>query len=403
LTYYYNYYLKIYSVLYSGSFTTQLPNERWEEIILMKFTCDKNELSTAITKASRCCAVKSTIPALEGLLIDASGRVTITGFDLKRGIYTTIDADIPEPGSIVLSSRLFGEIIRRFPDGEVTIEAKKDLMTTISCGKSEFKIMGLNPEDYPLLPEVDCRNNLSLPQGTLKAMINETLFAVSDNETRPVYTGTLFDIANDELTMVALDGYRLAIRKEALEKCDMEKGSFIVPGYALSDAEKICVDETEPVVIHVGEKHISFTAGDTVLISRRLDGEFLNYRKSIPEQFTTELVVKRTELAKVVDRVSLIIMDKIKSPLRFTFDFNMIRILCSTSVGNAEDICFCSGDGHGLEIGFNNRYMMDALKNAPADELKLSLNSGSTPCIITAADGSDNFTYMILPVRLKAE
>lgn len=369
----------------------------------MKFSCDKNELSAAIVKASRSCAQKSSIPALEGLLIEAGNRVTVTGFDLKRGIYTTIDADIPEPGSIVLSTRLFGEIIRRLPDGEVTITSSKDFNTTISCGKSEFKIMGLDPEDYPLLPDVDCRNTLSLPQGTLRAMINETLFAVSDNEARPVYTGTLFDVAEDELTMVSIDGYRLALRKEALEKCDMEKGSFIVPGYALSDVEKICMDETEPVTIHVGEKHISFRAGDTVLISRRIDGEFLNYKKSIPNQFGIKVNVKRTELAKVVDRVGLIILDKIKSPLRFTFDYDMIKILCSTSVGNAEDICFSSGDGQGLEIGFNNRYMMDALKNAPADELTLCLNSGSTPCVITAADGSDKFTYMILPVRLRAD
>lgn len=368
----------------------------------MKFTCDKSELSAAIVKASRSCAQKSTIPALEGLLIEAGNRVTVTGYDLKRGIYTSIDADVTEPGSIVLSTRLFGEIIRRFPDGEVTVDCGKDFTTMITCGKSEFKIIGLDPEDYPLLPEVDCRSNLSLPQGTLKQMINETVFAVSDNEARPVYTGALFDIENDELTLVAVDGYRLALRKEPLEKCDMEKGNFIVPGYALSDAEKICLDETEPVSIHVGEKHISFTAGDTVLISRRIDGEFLNYRKSIPDDFSVRINAKRTELARVVDRVGLIILDKIKSPLRFTFDYDMVKIVCSTSVGNAEDICFVSGDGGGMEIGFNNRYMMDALKNAPADEITLCMSSGSTPCVIVPADGSDKFTYMILPVRLRA-
>ena len=186
-------------------------------------------------------------------------------------------------------------------------------------------------------------------------MINETIFAVSDNETRPVYTGALFDIENDELTLVAVDGYRLALRKEALDRCDMEKGSFIVPGYALSDVEKICLDDDEPVSIHVGQKHISFTAGATVLISRRLDGEFLNYRKSIPDSFAIKIIVKRIEFARIVDRVGLIILDKIKSPLRFTFEKEMVKIVCSTSVGNAEDSCFVTGDGKGLEIGFNNR------------------------------------------------
>jgi len=369
----------------------------------MKFTCDRDVLSAAIVKAARSCAQKSTIPALEGILVEAGNRVTLTGFDLKRGIYTTIDANVPQPGSIVLPTRLFGEIVRRFPEGEVTVRTDSEFTTVISCGKSEFKIIGLDPEDYPILPDVDCRNNLSLPQGTLREIINETLFAVSDNEARPVYTGALFDVENDELTLVAVDGYRLALRRESLEKCDMESGRFIVPGYALSDVEKICTDETEPVVIHVGEKHISFTAGDTVLISRRIDGEFLNYKNSIPRDFAVNVKVSRAELAQVVDRVSLIILDKIKSPLRFTFGQDHIRVVCSTSVGNAEDFCFAEGDGNGLEIGFNNRYMMDALKNAPADELILHLNTGSTPCVITASDDSDKFTYMILPVRLRAD
>lgn len=369
----------------------------------MKFTCDKSLLNAAIVKASRSVAPKSNIPALEGLLIEAGHKVTITGYDLKRGIYSSFEADVKEPGSIVLNSRLFGEIIRRFPDGEVSVESNNELMTVIRCGKSEFKIIGLDTEEYPLLPEVDCKNNLSLPQGTLKQMINETIFAVSDNESRPVYTGALFDIENDELTIVAVDGYRLSLRREELERCDLEKGSFIVPGYALSDVEKICIEDTEPVVIHVGSKHISFTAGNTVLISRRIEGDFLNYKKSVPDTFTYQISVKRTELARVVDRVGLIILDKVKSPLRCKFEFDTIRIVCNTSVGNAEDICFVNGDGDGLEIGFNNRYLMDILKNAPADELMMCLNTGSTPCVIKSADGSDKFSYMILPVRLRAD
>jgi DNA polymerase-3 subunit beta len=369
----------------------------------MRFTCDKNELNAAIVKASRCCAQKSANPALEGLLIEAGNKVTVTGFDLRRGIYASIDADIPEPGSIVLNTRLFGEIVRRLPDGEISVSSGKDFATVISCGKSEFRITGLDPEDYPLLPEVDCRNNLALPQGTLRDMLEETIFAVSDNEARPVYTGALFDVENDELTIVACDGYRLALRKEPLEKCDMEQGSFIVPGYALQDAEKICLDDTEPVTIHVGAKHVSFTAGGTVLITRRIDGEYLNYKKSIPDDNPIQIKVKRTELARVVDRVALVILDKMKSPLKFRFDFDSVNIMCCTAAGFADDTCFSEGDGEGLEIGFNNRYMLEALRSAPADELVLCLKNGSSPCVIKAADGSDSFRYMILPIRLRAD
>ena len=369
----------------------------------MRFTCDKNELSAAIVKASRCCAQKSANPALEGLLIEAGNKVTVTGFDLRRGIYASIDADIPEPGSIVLNTRLFGEIVRRLPDGEISVSSGRDFATVISCGKSEFRITGLDPEDYPLLPEVDCRNNLALPQGTLRDMLEETIFAVSDNEARPVYTGALFDVAGDELTIVACDGYRLSLRKEPLEKCDMEQGSFIVPGYALQDAEKICLDDTEPVTIHVGAKHVSFTAGGTVLITRRIDGEYLNYQKSIPDDNPVQLKVKRTELARVVDRVALVILDKMKSPLKFRFDYDSVNIMCCTAAGFADDTCFSEGDGEGLEIGFNNRYMLEALRSAPADELVLCLKNGFSPCVIKAADGDDSFKYMILPIRLRAD
>ena len=369
----------------------------------MRFTCDKNELSAAIVKASRCCAQKSANPALEGLLIEAGNKVTVTGFDLRRGIYASIDADIPEPGSIVLNTRLFGEIVRRLPDGEISVSSGKDFATVISCGKSEFRITGLDPEDYPLLPEVDCRNNLALPQGTLRDMLEETIFAVSDNEARPVYTGALFDVAGDELTIVACDGYRLSLRKEPLEKCDMEQGSFIVPGYALQDAEKICLDDTEPVTIHVGAKHVSFTAGGTVLITRRIDGEYLNYKKSIPDDNPIRIKVKRTELARVVDRVALVILDKMKSPLKFRFDYDSVNIMCCTAAGFADDTCFSEGDGEGLEIGFNNRYMLEALRSAPADELVLCLKNGFSPCVIKAADGDDSFKYMILPIRLRAD
>ena len=302
-----------------------------------------------------------------------------------------------------MNTRLFSEIVRRLPDGEISVTTNKDFTTVINCGKSEFRITGLDPEDYPLLPDVDCRNNLSLPQGTLRDMINQTSFALSDNEARPVYTGALFDIENDELTMVGCDGYRLSLRKEPLERCDMEKGSFIVPGYALSDAEKICLDETEPVVIHVGEKHVSFTAGETVLISRRIDGEYLNYKRSIPDDNPITIKIKRTELARVVDRVALVILDKMKSPLRFRFDDGSINIMCSTAAGLAYDTCFCDGDGGGLEIGFNNRYMLEALRSAPADELLLCLKNGFSPCVIKDAAGGDSFKYMILPIRLKAD
>ena len=366
----------------------------------MKFSCDKYVLQQAAASAARAAAAKSPIPTLEGLLIEAGASVRITGYDLKKAIYTTIDADIPEPGSVLIGARLFCEMLRRMPDGIVTVEAENGTVS-VKCGKAAFNLVGLSADDYPDLPVVEAENGVSLPQDLLKKMINECSFAVSTNESRPVYMGTLFEIENNVLTMVSVDGYRLALRREPVEGYG-DDCSFIVPGTALSDLERLCGDSDERVKMSVGSKHISFTVGSTVILSRRLEGDFLNYRKAMPDTFKIHIKVGRGELLKVVDRVALIIDEKTKNPVRMTFNDNFIDCLCNTPIGKAEDVCFAEGNGEGLEIGFNGKYLMDALKAAPADELDLCLNSNTSPCIIVPCDGSDKFKYMILPIRLRS-
>ena len=368
----------------------------------MKFSCEKYLLQSACGTASRAAASKSPIPALEGLLLQASDRLTVTGYDLKKGIYTQLEAEVKEQGSVVVGARLFGEMIRRLPDGIVTISTDINNNVNVKCGKSEFNFMGISPEDYPEMPVVDGVNNIALPQKILGSMINQTIFAVADNDMRPIYTGTLFDIEGDELTLVAVDGYRLAKRSEKLESARMENCSFVVPGSALADIERICGDSEELVKISVGAKHISFSIGETVVVSRRLEGEFLNYKKSIPESFKYTVKVDRGEFMSAIDRVALIVSERNTSPVRMSFNDGSIDCLCVTPIGRAEDVCTCEGSGEGLQIGFNDRYLKDALKAAAKEELNVCLNSAASPCIITAADGSDNFTYMILPVRLHA-
>ena len=368
----------------------------------MKFSCEKYLLQSACGIASRAAAGKSPIPALEGLLLQASDRLTVTGYDLKKGIYTQLEAEVKEQGSVVVGARLFGEMIRRLPDGIVTISTDINNNVNVKCGKSEFNFMGISPEDYPEMPVVDGVNNIALPQKILGSMINQTIFAVADNDMRPIYTGTLFDIEGEELTLVAVDGYRLAKRSEKLESARMENCSFVVPGSALADIERICGDSEELVKISVGAKHISFSIGETVVISRRLEGEFLNYKKSIPDSFKYTVKVDRDEFMSAIDRVALIVSERNTSPVRMSFNDGSIDCLCVTPIGRAEDVCSCEGSGEGLQIGFNDRYLKDALKAAAKEELNVCLNSASSPCIITAADGSENFTYMILPVRLHA-
>lgn len=367
----------------------------------MKFTCEKYLLQTAVATASRAAASKSPNPALEGLLIEVANGVKITGYDLIKGIYTSFPADVAEPGSVVITARLFDNIIRSLPDDIVTVVSDDNNMTRITCGNADFSIMGMYSDSYPELPSVDYQKAVSLPQNTLKGMIDETIFAVSDNEARPVYTGALFEIESGKLTVVAVDGYRLAMRRETPESSDMDDCSFIAPGSALSDLEKMCGDSDEPVRIVLGAKHISFSVGNCVLITRRLEGEFLDYKKAIPPEFIHHLKISRQEFLRAVDRVSLIIDDRVKNPLRCTFGTNKLSMYCVTGVGKGEDICHYEGDGGDLEIGFNNRYLQEALKAAPSDELEICLNTGASPCVIVPQDGSSTFLYMILPVRLK--
>ena len=368
----------------------------------MKFSCEKYLLQAAIAVASRATASKSPIQALEGLLLQAESDLKVTGYDLKKGIYTYIAADIADTGSVVINARFLGEMIRKLPDGIVTLSTDDGNSVKVKCGRSEFNFIGMSAEDYPEMPGVEGLNTLRLPEKTLRSMINQTIFAVSDNDVRPIYTGTLFEKSGNELTLVSVDGYRLAKRSETLENSEGQDCSFVVPGNALSDIERICEDKDDPVSIAVGAKHISFTIGDTVVISRRLEGDFLNYRKSIPENFRYVLKIDRSEFMSVIDRVALIISERNTSPVHMFFNDGSIDCACRTPIGKAEDVCSCVGSGDGLEIGFNDRYLMDALKAAGKDELLICLNTASSPCVVKAADGTESFTYMILPVRLRA-
>ena len=368
----------------------------------MKFSCEKSALQAAVNIAAKAASSKSPIPALEGILIETGlDCIKLTGYDLKKAIYTSAEATVYENGSIVLGARIFDNIVRALPEGVVTIRSE-GCNVSITCENSDFSIIGTDAADYPELPSIDGQTGVQLPQNLLSEIIRETIFAVSDSEARPIYTGELFEIGDGKLTIVAVDGYRLALRREPVEGVDGAY-SFIVPGSALSDLEKLCTDPNGKVQISLGSKHISFTVGETVLISRRLEGDFLNYKKSVPSSFGVEVVADRHTLQRTVERVSLIIDDKIKNPIRCTFGDNELRIVCATGLGKAEDACIVEGNGGDLEIGFNNRYLLDALKAAPADEVKVCLNTGSSPCVVTPAEGEENFLYMILPVRLKAE
>jgi len=369
----------------------------------MKFTCEKPLLLSAILTASRAAVTKSPIPLLEGLLLEAGDdNVRITGYDLKTGIVTNVPAEVENTGGIVLNARLFGEIIRKMPGQYVTVSVSSGYVAAISSEMSDFEVLGSPTSDYPELPAVDEQDTIEISESILKKMISQTNFAVSDNESRPIHTGALFETEDGELTVVAVDGYRLALRREPLENEKISELSFVVPGAALTEVERIISDGEDKVSIKLGSKHIVFTIDDTILISRRLEGDFLNYKNSLPQQSKYQFKIEKDELIGAVERVSLIISDKLKSPVRCIFGEGIVKLNSVSALGKASDECVMSGNGDNMEIGFNDRYLLEALKAAPADDITLELNSGVTPCIISPADDSNNFLYMILPVRLKA-
>lgn len=377
----------------------------------MKFSCEKALLQSAVNQSSRTVAVKSSIPALEGLLVEANqGEVRITGYDLKTGIRAVIPAEVRETGSLVLSARLFSEIVRRMPDDVVVLSTERQTVS-LRCGMSEFNIQGIDPTEFPSLPAVEYMNTFRIKQSALRDMIERTSFAISQSDARPIHTGALFELKQEEeggrLTIVAVDGYRLALRREKAEQVTgAEQFSFVVPGAALREVQRISDQGEQLMEVIQGERHIMFKAGDVTLITRRLEGEFLNYKKAIPSQCAIQVTADTRRLTESIERCSLLISEQQKSPLRCTFGQGIVKIKTSTPLGNAYDECPIAGDGQELEIGFNNRFMLDALKAVPTASVNLSLNTAVSPCVITGADEGDaprdSFTYMVLPVRLKA-
>ena len=370
----------------------------------MKFSCEKLLLQDAVNTTSRAVAAKSSIPALEGLLLQCGdGVLTVSGYNMQTGIRTRFPVEEQEGGELVLSARLFGDIIRRMPDDMITFSSDDKLVVHLSCGDADFDILALSAADFPELPEVEEKYSVSLPEKTLRSMIQQTSFAVSTNEARPVHMGELFEIGDNGLTVVAVDGFRLALRREPLERIEGGAFSFVAPGAALNEVEKICEDIDAFATITLGQRHILFEMGETELICRRLEGEFLDYKNAIPRRNPISVTVDTKAMLESLDRVSVVISEKLKSPVRCIFEQDRVLLSAKTANGDAKDICRIDGDGQGLEIGFNNRYLMDALRFAPADELKLELNTGISPAILVPTDGEESFLYMVLPVRLKAQ
>lgn len=368
----------------------------------MKFTCEKALLVSAISVASRTVAPKSAIPSLEGLLVKAGVKVMLTGYNLETGITVGVPADIAEPGECIMPARLFFDIIRKLPDDEVTVSVDESFRVSIRGGISSFTITAMTAEDYPELPDVESEKGIPVPQRELREMISGTIFSASENMARPIHTGCLFEIADESVTVVAVDGYRLALRRYIPEQPLERTVKFVAPAAALKEVEKILDDTDNPAVIYLGTKHILFMIGDATLVCRILEGEFLDWRRVLPQNNPIKVAANVREVTDSIERVSLVISEKIKSPVRCTFGHNTADFRTTSTIGEAHDMCSTAGDGKDLEIGFNSRYLLDALRAVPTPEVSLELINGLSPIVLNPCDGSGKFSYMVLPVRLKA-
>ena len=367
----------------------------------MKFTCEKTQLVSAISVASRTVAQKSAISGLEGILIRAGVKVMLTGYNLETGITVSVDADIQETGACVMPARLFFDIVRKLPDDTVSIQVDESFKVSIKGGISSFTITALSADDYPELPDVDSEKGIRVPQNELKAMISGTIFAVSENQARPIHTGVLFEVDNDSITSVAVDGYRLALRRYLPEESLERTLKFVAPAAALKEVEKILGDTDDPATFYPGSKHILFTIGDATLVCRILEGEFLDWRRVLPQNNPVKLVGNVSRLTDSIERVGLVISEKLKSPVRCKFGDNAAELRTVSTIGEAYDVCPIAGDGKDLEIGFNCKYLLDALRAVPDSECTLEMINGLSPIVLNPTEGN-RYSYMVLPVRLKA-
>lgn len=367
----------------------------------MKISCLRTDLAEAVSNVSRAVSTKATIPALEGVLIKAyDGKLNISGYNLEIGITTDIEATIQNEGEIVVSAKLFLDIVRKLPEEIVFIETDDRMITYITCGQVDYQIVGMSSVEYPDLPSFEQTDGITVNEKILRDMIRQTVYAVSENTAKPIYTGSLFEIENGIFKIVAVDGYRMAIRSENVDS--ESNTSFVVPGKTQQEVLKLLNEDEENVEIIIGMRHITFRIKNYRVISRLIEGTFLDYKTTIPKEEKTEVVINTRKIINSVERMSLLNNDRIQSPVRCKFSDDEIKLSCASAVGRANDVISVPVIGESVEIGFNNRYLLDALKNSDTDEIKLVLNGALAPMIVKPVKG-DCFLSIVVPMRLANE
>ncbi len=366
----------------------------------MIFSVERAKLLDAVSRLQRVVGSKTSMPVLEGILISAEqGKITLISYNLEMGMKKEIYAKCEEAGDIVINARLLADILRRMNGIQVEISSDDRLNCHIKSGEATFDIMGMAATDFPEMPSVAGSNNFSIDGKLLNDMVKGTIFSTAQNEgAKPILTGINVSINEGVLQFVAIDGYRLAIRKE---KVNINKNiEFTVSGRAIGEAVKLIDEETEDVEINVGERLICFNVSGYSFISRLLEGDFVNYKKLLVNGFTQKVVVNTRELINTIERVSLLISESFSTPIRCYFNELNVVFTCATTMGRATETFNTRLEGESFEIGLNSRYLLEALKATETESVQILFNGANAGVVMSPIE-SDEFKYMIMPMRLK--
>lgn len=365
----------------------------------MKIICSKTSLLKGVNTVLKAVPSKTTMPILECILIDATlGKIKFTANDMELGIETTVDGSIQEKGIVALDAKIFSEIVRKLPENEVTIETDAKLNTTITCEKAKFNIPGKSGEDFAYLPMIERDEPLTISQYTLKNMIYQTIFSIAVNDNNKLMTGELFEIKNNCLKIVSLDGHRIAIRKMPLKK-DYSDRKVVVPGKTLNEISKILSGEMDDVVsIFFTNNHILFEFDQTMVVSRLIEGEYFRIDQMLSSDYETKLSINKKEFLDCIDRATLLVREGDKKPIIIHITDGSMELKIDSAMGSMNEDIDIEKEGKDILIGFNPKFLIDALKVIDDETIDIYLVNPKAPCFIR--DEEETYTYLILPVNI---
>ena len=367
----------------------------------MKIICTKSNLAKGVSIVSKAVPSKTTMPILECILIDATTDIIrLTANDMELGIQTEIEGEILDRGMIAIDARIFSEIVRKLPDNDIVIETDDNLQTTIVCEKAKFDIAGKPGEEFSYLPVIEKEDSIEISQFTLKEMIRQTIFSISDSESNKMMTGELFEIKDNVLRVISLDGHRISIRKMEL-KNEVSDKKLIVPGKTLIEISKILSGEVESLVnISYTNNHIVFEFDNTIVVSRLIEGEYFKIDQMLSSDYETKLKINKKELLNCIDRATLLIKEGDKKPIIINIEDGQMELSIDSQIGSMKEDIDIEKEGKDIMIGFNPRFLIDALRAIGDEEIHMYLMNPKSPCFIK--DDEENYIYLILPVNFNA-